>query len=133
VTAAEPPAGAQEQPQAAERAATHAPHAPGVSQAATGPLNASPPKENPMTRHTPDEPQDVVTALVAKARELGVGDPPDECTGCGRDDGPMYLDPRPRHPRDPQAVYCRDCAADLFDLDDEEDTLRLLDQPKEEP
>lgn len=39
------------------------PHAPGASQTATGPLNASPPKENPMARHTPDEPQDVVTAL----------------------------------------------------------------------
>src|SRR5690606_38718834 len=37
--------------------------APGVSQAATSPLNASPSKENPMARHTPDEPQDVVTAL----------------------------------------------------------------------
>src|SRR5690606_7482431 len=72
VTAAEPPAGAQERPQAAVQAAAHAPHAPGVSQAATGPLSASPPKENPMTRHTPDEPQDVVTALVDKARELGV-------------------------------------------------------------
>src|SRR5690606_14656714 len=57
------PAGAQERPQAAERAAAHVPHAPGVSQAATGPLNASPPKENPMARHTPDKPQDVVTAL----------------------------------------------------------------------
>ena len=61
----------------------------------------------------------------AKAGDLAAlcpptGDLPDECTGCGRDDGPMYLDPRPRHPRDPQAVYCRDCAADLFDLDDEE-------------
>jgi len=66
------PAGAQERPQAAVPAAAHVPHAPGVSQAATGPLSASPPKENPMTRHTPDEPQDVVTALVAKARELGV-------------------------------------------------------------
>lgn len=57
------PAGAQERPQAAVQAAAHVPHAPGVSQAATGPLSASPPKENPMTRHTPDEPQDVVTAL----------------------------------------------------------------------
>jgi len=47
-------------------------------------------------------------------------DQPDECTGCGRDDGPMYLDPRPRHPRDPQAQYCQDCAADLFDIGDEE-------------
>lgn len=47
-------------------------------------------------------------------------DLPDECTGCGRDDGPMYLDPRPRHPRDPQAQYCQDCAADLFDIGDEE-------------
>ncbi|MFE9099886.1 hypothetical protein [Actinomadura geliboluensis] len=45
---------------------------------------------------------------------------PDECTGCGRDDGPMYLDPRPRHPRDPQPQYCRDCASDLFGLGDEE-------------
>lgn len=39
------------------------PHAPGVSQAATGPLNASPSKEPPMASHTPEEPQDVVTAL----------------------------------------------------------------------
>ncbi|WP_242892596.1 hypothetical protein [Actinomadura litoris] len=44
---------------------------------------------------------------------------PDECTGCGRDDGPLYLDTRPRHPADPQAVYCRDCAGDLFDLGEE--------------
>lgn len=49
------------------------------------------------------------------------GDLPDECTGCGRDDGPMYFDPRPRHPRDPQPQYCRDCAEDKFDIGEEAD------------
>src|SRR5690606_30217963 len=39
------------------------PHAPGASQDATGPLNASPPKETPMASHTPDKSQDVTTAL----------------------------------------------------------------------
>src|SRR5690606_22294803 len=57
------PAEAQEQPQAAVPAAAHAPHTPGVSQAATGPLSASPSKETPMASHTPDKPQDVATAL----------------------------------------------------------------------
>jgi hypothetical protein len=31
----------------------------------------------------------------------------------------MWLDQRPRHPSEPQAQYCRTCAADLFDLGDD--------------
>lgn len=40
----------------------------------------------------------------------------DECTGCGDEPAELFVDPRPRNPRDPQALYCRTCAADLFDL-----------------
>lgn len=88
-----------------------------------------------MTETPPGRPSEPRTGPAAPAPAHGDGptgpsaptgrtepatDAPDECTGCGRDDGPMYLDPRPRHPRDPQAQYCQDCAADLFDIGDEE-------------
>lgn len=44
----------------------------------------------------------------------------DECCGCGTTDVELFADPRPRHPREDQAWFCRDCAEGKFGVPAEE-------------
>lgn len=72
----------------------------------------------PKLRGTPADLTEFVMHAIREDDDAQVIDP-DLCVGCGEWADELWLDPRPRHPDEPQAQFCRDCASERgFDLGD---------------